>query len=247
MSAALLISEPPLQVLPALAVKVGLNEAIVLQQVHYWALKAKPDANGHRWVYNTIEAWAAQFPFWSLSTIKRTVHALRAEGYLVAEKLSKNAMDQTLHYRIDHQKLGSVIGSSCAAPSVQSEPMTRFNLNQCLDKTETTKRSRAPRSLLSWLEEIKQANETAIPADDPVFVYASNVGIPDDFLRLCWLEFRDRHSEPDAKRYTNWRAAFRNCVRSNWYGLWFSRGNGYELTTRGHQAQRAHQPQQVAA
>ena len=35
----LLISEPPLQVLPSLAVKIGLNEAIVLQQIHYWLLK----------------------------------------------------------------------------------------------------------------------------------------------------------------------------------------------------------------
>ena len=31
----LLTQEPPLQVLPSLAVAIGLNEAIVLQQVHY--------------------------------------------------------------------------------------------------------------------------------------------------------------------------------------------------------------------
>jgi len=32
----LLIDEYPLQVLPSLAVIYGLNEAIILQQVHYW-------------------------------------------------------------------------------------------------------------------------------------------------------------------------------------------------------------------
>lgn len=36
MGAQLLINEPPLQVLPTLAKTIGLNEAIVLQQVHYW-------------------------------------------------------------------------------------------------------------------------------------------------------------------------------------------------------------------
>lgn len=32
----LLIEEPPLQVLPSLAVTIGLNEAIIIQQIHYW-------------------------------------------------------------------------------------------------------------------------------------------------------------------------------------------------------------------
>ena len=32
----LLINEHPLMVLPSLATAVGLNQAIVLQQVHYW-------------------------------------------------------------------------------------------------------------------------------------------------------------------------------------------------------------------
>ena len=35
----LLINEHPLQVLPSLATKIGLNEAIVLQQIHYWKKK----------------------------------------------------------------------------------------------------------------------------------------------------------------------------------------------------------------
>ena len=60
----LLISEPPLQVLPSLAKKIGLNEAIVLQQLHYW-LDPKRNKNLHEnlhWVYNTYEQWQKQFP-----------------------------------------------------------------------------------------------------------------------------------------------------------------------------------------
>ena len=61
----LLIHESPLQVLPSLAVKIGLNEAIILQQLHYWL---NPDHNknireGSHWVYNSYEQWQKQFPF----------------------------------------------------------------------------------------------------------------------------------------------------------------------------------------
>jgi hypothetical protein len=35
----LLISESPIMILPPLAVRVGVNEAVVLQQVHDWLVK----------------------------------------------------------------------------------------------------------------------------------------------------------------------------------------------------------------
>ena len=53
----LLISEQPLQVLPGLAAKIGLNEAIFLQQLHYWLVKSKHEHDELRWVYNTYEEW----------------------------------------------------------------------------------------------------------------------------------------------------------------------------------------------
>ena len=37
----LLINEQPLQVLPSLAEAIGLNQAIALQQVHYWLENAR--------------------------------------------------------------------------------------------------------------------------------------------------------------------------------------------------------------
>ncbi len=63
----LLLDEPPLQVMPTLATLIGLNEAIVLQQVHYW-LKTKENdqqdyIDSHYWVYNTYKQWQKQFPF----------------------------------------------------------------------------------------------------------------------------------------------------------------------------------------
>lgn len=94
-------------------------------------------------------------------------------------------------------------------------------------------------SLPAWLATMKAKGEQAIPENDPVFDYAERVGIPVDMLRLCWVEFRSRYSEPGAKRYKDWRAVYRKAVRGNWLRLWHCNGDGYALTTAGKQAQRS--------
>jgi uncharacterized protein YdaU (DUF1376 family) len=94
-------------------------------------------------------------------------------------------------------------------------------------------------SLPAWLAAVKAKGEKPIPDDDPVFDYADQANIPMDLMRLCWLEFRVRYSEPNAKRYKDWRSVYRKAVRGNWLKLWFLTEDGYGLTTAGQQAQRA--------
>lgn len=102
----LLIDEPPLQVLPSLAVRIGLCEAMIVQQIHYWLQRTRPLDDGYCWVYNTVKEWQKQFPFWSENTIFRHLQTLRESGVLIAEKKSENAFDKTLYYRIDYEVLG---------------------------------------------------------------------------------------------------------------------------------------------
>lgn len=104
----LLINEPPLQVLPSLAVKIGLAEAIVVQQIHYWLQRTKPMDDGLRWVYNSLAEWEKQFPFWHRNTIANHLKSLRQSGILVAEFKAPKATDRTLYYRIDYDKLGGM-------------------------------------------------------------------------------------------------------------------------------------------
>lgn len=94
-------------------------------------------------------------------------------------------------------------------------------------------------NLKTWLEATKAKGERPIPDGDPVFVYAEDVGIPHEFLLLAWKEFRHRYSQPDAKKYRDWRSVFRKAVRGNWLKLWYVDGQQYALTTVGMQAQRA--------
>ena len=101
----LLISEPPLQVLPSLAVKVGLNEAIILQQFHYWLQRSTNVRDGYKWVYNSYKEWNKQFPFWGLNTLKRAITSLEKSGYLISGNYNKAGFDKTKWYRINYDLL----------------------------------------------------------------------------------------------------------------------------------------------
>lgn len=99
----LLINDLPLIVLPALAKKIGLNEAIVLQQLHYWLLTSPIEKDGRKWVFNTYEDWQEQFPFWSISTIGRIFRSLEEKKLTVARKFKRTGYDQTKWYTINYQ------------------------------------------------------------------------------------------------------------------------------------------------
>lgn len=93
--------------------------------------------------------------------------------------------------------------------------------------------------LKTWADATRANGEKLIPDDDPVFAYAAEVGIPDDFMALAWVEFKHRYAQPGAKRYKDWRSVFRKAVRGNWLKLWALDGDTYRLTTVGHQASRS--------
>ncbi|OON43688.1 hypothetical protein BV389_25790 [Escherichia coli] len=116
----LLFAERPLVINTQLAMKIGLNEAIVLQQLHYWLRDTNSgmECDGVRWIYNTTEQWLEQFPFWSESTLKRAFASLKTLGLLRCEKLNKSKRDMTNFYTInygsellDGGKLSESIGS----------------------------------------------------------------------------------------------------------------------------------------
>jgi len=107
----LLINEPPLQVIPSLAVAIGLNEAIALQQVHFWLQNPRAGVvrDGFKWVHNTYEEWQeTNFPFWSISTIKRVFLALEKEKYIISAQLDEKDREMRKYYRIDYEALDEV-------------------------------------------------------------------------------------------------------------------------------------------
>jgi uncharacterized protein YdaU (DUF1376 family) len=101
-------------------------------------------------------------------------------------------------------------------------------------------------SFPAFIAECKESGKIPIPEDASVFEYADGAGLTRDMLRLQWLEFKDRYSEPGAKKYKAWPSVFCKSVRGNWFKLWFNdkNGNGFVLTTTGTQAENTHRAKQ---
>jgi hypothetical protein len=117
----ILFTEEPLVLNVALACEIGVNEAIVLQQVDYWLKGNKKRKqnfrNGYYWTYNTYEKWQEEnFPFWSVSTVKRTFQNLEKMGLLISStKMNSRRIDRTKWYTIDYKSVDN-LGKSAAEP-----------------------------------------------------------------------------------------------------------------------------------
>ena len=135
----LLINEPPLQVLPSLANKIGLNEAIVLQQVHYWLAHAKTKYDGKMWIYKTFERWYEQdFKFWSKRTIERIFKKLTDMGLLLVEKLADNKQNRVNFYTINYEELNRISADLGKKPLESTEnkhndKLSKSNTTDCHD------------------------------------------------------------------------------------------------------------------
>lgn len=130
----LLISEPPLQVIPSLAVALkSSDKAIMLQQIHYWLLRSKNIVDGHRWVFNTVKGWHEQFPWLAEKTVQRYLKDLCDRGLLITANYNKANFDRTKWYRIDYDALDNLTyskGTDSPNGEGLTVPLERDSLTQ---------------------------------------------------------------------------------------------------------------------
>ncbi len=104
-----LIEDETLIILPELALEIGLNESIVLQQLSVELQKRSTILDGKRWFQQTYVEWQEVFPFWSASTIKRIFLSLQKQGLVLIEQHSKHRYDRTNWYAICEEKLQPLV------------------------------------------------------------------------------------------------------------------------------------------
>lgn len=190
-SSRLLINENPLQVLPSLAVAIGLNEAIFIQQIHYWLQTSKHEHDGRLWIFNTLEEWQLQFPFWSVSTLRRTIDNLRKRGLLLTSNYNQTAAVRTLWYSIDYDLLNTLASVDSNSPFAHSEQMENIRMDspsvqneQMLIGTETT-------------TETTQENDVTPPPGEHLFAAES----PKEAIRLLKsIGFTENQAQTAAAR-----------------------------------------------
>lgn len=127
---------------PYVAKTLGLNEAIFLQQLHYW-LNRKPHIVEEKgWIYNPYKTWQEQLCFMSESTIKRTVKNLVDKGIVITSNFNKMKFDRTLWYSIDYDKLdeyvnATTIESKCIEDSViEEQPLVQIDTMENVTMTQ---------------------------------------------------------------------------------------------------------------
>lgn len=114
----LLINEQPLQFLPTLAKALGNSDkALILQQIQYWLNNPKvgKEADGRKWIRNTVDEWHKQFPWIASKTVQRYLKDLEDKKILLTNNLNKLKFDRTKWYAIDYNeldKLTNALGQS---------------------------------------------------------------------------------------------------------------------------------------
>lgn len=131
---ATLFDDYPIIVDRKLAATIGLNEAIVLQHIHYWLVNnQKSNTNfyeGRYWTFNSIKKWHEEvFYFWSIETVKRIFKSLEKKGLLIVDNFNKKGYDRTKWYSIDYQKLYSM---RCNNSLGQNDIMDSVKMTQCI-------------------------------------------------------------------------------------------------------------------
>lgn len=223
----LLINEPPLQVLPSLAKKIGLNEAIFLQQLHFRLLISKNERDGHKWMYNSYSDWHKEFPFWSEKTIKRVIRRLEDEGYIIStDEYNKLKMDKTKWYRLNYSKIrytplvqnGTSIGTNCPHALGHNEPTEEDKLSPPIPKNNKSNKNSIVeqldnvRSVIDYLntKANKQYRATTAATKRVIQARLNEGFVLEDFQRVIDVKCKDWLNNPDMNKYLRPETLFGN-------------------------------------
>ena len=103
-----IVIDTPVLMLPALARLIGMDDAMLLQRIHYWLSLGGHEHDGRRWIYNTYSAWAEQFPGWSKDKARRVADRLRRRGLVLTARYNRHAYDHTTWYTIDYAAVAAL-------------------------------------------------------------------------------------------------------------------------------------------
>lgn len=216
----------PVVIDPLLAKDIGLNEAVILQQIRYWAENPKVgrEVDGQRWIHNTYDEWQENFPFWSIATIRRAIASLEELDLIcVRQDLGEYSRDRTKWYTINrkHPAYSAEIRGECADATAQNEQMdvlkmSSSNSSKCAgvnknrDYTETTTESNG------ITRAKRRAKMTPYPDDfvvtESMYEWAiEKHGLPMAAVDLETDQFTNHHLSKDS-RFVDWERAWRTWI-----------------------------------
>ena len=104
----LLNNDTPILISTTLAMNIGLNEALMLQQLNDLVQTAGSVREGEKWISKTLMEFHQQFPFWSKSTIDRILKKLEQLNLIEVGNFNDRKTDRTKWYRINEEKVKKI-------------------------------------------------------------------------------------------------------------------------------------------
>lgn len=129
----LLIDERPLVLLPSLAALVGVEQAIILQQIHFAVNQPRSGkilADGEKYIWNTYEEWCADhFSFWTPESIRPRFKKLEIAGLLISQQPDKAQWKRHKYYRVNYTELTKRLAESNRIDALNLNGSDALNLN----------------------------------------------------------------------------------------------------------------------
>lgn len=192
----LLFDEPPIAISPTLCKILGLQAAVLLQQLHYWLenKSAAPDRykdhyiNGRYWVYWTHEQLQKSVPLGkSIDPYKRLIKELKSLGILLVAQHRAGVWDRTNFYSIDYDCFNSYIEQQSMSFMNSGNSTTRDDAAAPVDNGEGTS---STSEVLTDHKETEKTIKTSLKTTTTTTVVVDDEGVS---INLYLLENSEQY------------------------------------------------------
>lgn len=106
----LLVNEKHLSVSPSLSVRIGIEEALLLQHLSYRLETEGVSKEGYIWYCQTYQDWTKQCFFWNVPKVRRLLRKLEHYQIVVSSNnFNRFYTDRSKWYRIDYEKINELL------------------------------------------------------------------------------------------------------------------------------------------
>ena len=204
-----------------LACAIGENGAIIVSQIDYWleiekeratadeAIRKKHYINGRWWIYNTYEQWQQQFPFLSLSTIKREFSKLIDIGVVISDCYNSKGYDRTKWYTLDYEILEKCMDKESVKMNQWNSSKYAVGEGQYAPTNTIEYSNTTP---VDYLKGIRDCNAIGTPKNE----YSINWNILKNQIRkACMENNQEKNTEYCYKIVKYYFIKYKNCRGKN--------------------------------
>jgi len=182
------------------ALKYGIEEAIVINNLQFWIIKnianKKHFINDRTWTYNSYKAFSEIFPYWNEHKMKRILDSLVIQKVILRENYNKSGYDRTCWYAFRDES-SFLHNSNIHIAELQdgsNESAKPIPYNNTVNKTST--------------------NKFIKPTIEQIRIYCTEIGFNLDAEKFCdhydsngWLVGKNPMKD--------WKAAIRTWKRNS--------------------------------